>query len=128
MERKERKIMMTTPSLTEKMTIGRKIGLLIDHLQTGGEVDIDGRTYVWLDNHITNITTDDNGDTQYWGIDGLAIQGVKIDGSTGAKEPHYMGQGDIPLQAFIQLVENVSEQEWLGIGASNALKSMNKKR
>jgi hypothetical protein len=115
-------------TLTDTMFIGRKIGLLIDHLQTGGEVQIDGRTWVWLDNHITRTTTDENGEKQDWGIDGLAIKGMSINGSTGEEKPHYMGQGSIPIQAFVQLVERLSEEDWLGICAGNALKSLNKKR
>lgn len=115
-------------TLTEIMSIGRKMNLLIDYLQAGGEIEIEGRTYVWLDNYVTHTTTNDNGELEYWGIDGLAIKGVKIDGSTGKESPHYMGQGGMPFQTFIHLIESVTEEDWVGIGASVALRSLNKKR
>lgn len=119
---------MTQPTLNEKMPIGRKIGLLIDHLQAGNEVKVNGRTYVWLDNHITRTTTDENGNPQHWGIDGLAIKGIQINSQTKEEKPHYMGQSDMPIHAFIQLVENVKEEDWVGMLGGIALKSMNKKR
>ncbi|WP_078598357.1 hypothetical protein [Evansella clarkii] len=122
---------MTTANQTEKkisdtMTTGRKVGLLMDHLQAGGEVEIDGYTWVWLDNHITGSSTDGNGETQYWGINGLAIKGVSI--KNGVEKPTYMGQGTMPFQSFVELTNKVKEEDWLGMCAGNALRSMNKKR
>lgn len=119
---------MIQQTLTEKMSIGRKIGLLIDHLQAGGEITINGYTYVWLDNHITRTTTNAKGEPEYWGIDGLAVKGVSINSLTGEETPHYMGRGDMSIQSFINLAGKVTEEDLLGICASNALKSMNKKR
>lgn len=112
------------PTICEKMSIGRKIGLFLDHLQAGNEVKVKGCTYVWLDNHITHTTKDTYGETQYFGIDGLAIKGIELN----SQKPHYMGQSDMPIHAFIQLVENVKEEDWVGMLGGIALKSMNKKR
>ncbi|MCR6108716.1 hypothetical protein HXA34_20680 [Salipaludibacillus agaradhaerens] len=108
------------------MTTGHKIGLLMDYLQAGGEVEIDGYTWVWLDNHITGSSTGENGETQYWGINGLAIKTVRIKGNE--ESPHYMGQGTLPFQSFVGLANRVKDEEWVGICAGNALQSMNKKR
>lgn len=116
----------TQRTLKDTMSIGRKIGLLLDYLQNGGEVTVNGRVWVWCDNVVTHETTDRKGNPQYWGIDGLAIKGVRISGNE--EKPHYMGQNDIPFASFIALVEELSEEDWLGICASNALQSMNKKR
>lgn len=117
---------MARPTISEKMTIGRKIGLLMDYLQAGGEVEIDGRTWVWLDNYITQTSVDRNLETQYWGINGLAIKGVRIKG--GVETPHYIEQGTIPFQSFVELAEKLKEEDWLSIRAGNALRSMNKER
>lgn len=114
--------------LCDSMTIGRKIGLLLDYLQDGGEVEIDGRTWVWLDNYVTREEVDEYCEIQRFGIDGLAIKGVSIDTKTNTETPHYLGQTDIPLHAFINLVEQVKEKDWVGMSARTALKSMNKKR
>lgn len=114
-------------TLTDTMSLGRKMGLLIDHLQAGGEVKIDGYTWVWLDNHVTHTTTDEQGETVYWGIDGLAIQSMRIS-DTEEESPHYMGQGDMPLQAFVKMVGKVTEEDLLGMCASSALRGMNKPR
>ena len=119
---------MTRISLSEKMTTGRKMGLLLDYLQNGGEVEVDGRTWVWLDNHITRTSTDENGEEQYWGINGLAIKGTSYNTITKEEKPTYIGQNDISFEALSEIVENVSEADWLGICAGNALKSLNKKR
>lgn len=119
---------MNQQTLTEKMSIGRKIGLLIDHLQAGGEITINGYTYVWLDNHIARTTTNAKGEPEYWGIDGLAIKAVREDDRTGENSHYYMGQGDMSIQSFINLAGKITEEDLLGICASNALKSMNKKR
>ncbi|MFE5431176.1 hypothetical protein [Peribacillus simplex] len=101
---------------------------MIDHLQAGGEIEIGGRTYVWLDNHVTRTATSSRGETEYWGIDGLAIKGVSVNSNTGEEAPHYMGQGNMPVQSFVQLAEQITEEDLLGICASSALKSLNKKR
>lgn len=115
-------------TLTDTMSIGRKIGLLIDHLQAGGEVKVDGYTWVWLDNHILRTATDENGEPEHWGIHGLAIKSVRISGRTGEESPFYMGQGDMQLQAFLRIVGKVTEEDWLGMCASSALRGMNKQR
>ncbi|MGX1195870.1 hypothetical protein [Metabacillus sp. SLBN-84] len=115
-------------TLTNSLSIGRKIGMLIEHLQRGGEVEIDGYTYVWLNNHITRTTTDEKGETHYFGIDGLAIKMTKICGSTGEESPYYVGQVDLSIQSFINMTERIKEIDWLGMCAGNALQSMNKKR
>lgn len=117
-----------TNSITERMSLGNKIKLFIDYLQYGGEVEVDNRIWVWLDNHVVRKEVNEGGDVSHYGIDGLAIKGVMINGGTGEETPHYMGQSDIPLHSFIDLVNEVSESDWLGIVASNALKGMNKKR
>jgi len=114
-------------TLTATMTLGRKIGLLIDHLQAGGEVKIDGYTWVWLDNYVTRTTTNENDETTYWGIDGLAIKSMRIS-DTEEESPHYMGQGDMSIQAFTKMVGKVTEEDWLDMCASSALRGMNKKR
>jgi hypothetical protein len=115
-------------TLTDTMAIGRKIGLVLDHLQAGGEVEVEGYTWVWLDNHITRTFIDDDGETQHWGINGLATKGVQIDSATKEEKPHYMGQGGLTLGAFIDIVGKIKEEDLLGICASSALRGMNKER
>ncbi|PAE87677.1 hypothetical protein [Shouchella clausii] len=108
------------------MTIGHKIGRLMDYLQTGGEVEIDGHTWVWLDDHIAQTSVDRNLETQYWGINGLAIKGIKI--KDGVAEPHYIGQDTIPFQSFVELAEKLKEEDWVNISVGYALMTMNKDR
>jgi hypothetical protein len=107
--------------MMEKVSQGHKLGNLIDYLKEGGEVTIDGRTYVWLHNHVTQVI----GDTVY-GIDGLAIKGVCI--SNGEEKPHYMGQTDMPLSYLLTLVNQITEEQWVGICASLVLQEMKKER
>lgn len=115
-------------TLTDTMSIGRKIGLTLDHLQSGGEVEVEGNTWVWLDNYITRTFVDDEGKTQHFGINGLATKRMQIDGDTKEGKPYYIGEGGLPLGAFISIVGKIKEEDLLGMCASSALRGMNKKR
>lgn len=107
--------------MMKNMKQSRKVALFLEYLQEGGEATVDGRTYVWLDNYVTDVI---NGVA--YGINGLAIKGVSI--SNGVEKPHYMGQTDMPLSYLLNLVEQITEKDWVGICGSLALQEMKKER
>lgn len=111
--------------LKDRMSLGNKFRIFIDYLQGGGELEIDNRIWVWLDSHITREEMDDNGRMQYFGIDGLANKCIKI---AGEETDHYLGQNDLPFHYIVELLDKITEQDWLGMTASLALRSMNTKR
>lgn len=120
--------MLTQNTLVEKMSTQRKLELFFTHLKSGNELVIGGRTYVWLDNHITREEMNDQGQMLYFGIDGLALKCESFDTVTSEESIRYIGQGDLPLHYLESLVDELSEEQLLGITAGIALRGMNKKR
>lgn len=114
--------------LTDTMSFGRKIAAFFTFLQAGQELEIDGRTYVWLDNHITSERVNSDGETEYMGIDGLALKGTSTNSGTGVSKPHYMGQNDMPFSHLRDIIENLTEEQLFQMTAGIALLGMNKKR
>lgn len=114
--------------LQTSIPTARKVDLFTRYLKKGGEVKVDGRTWVWLDNHITDEVTLADGTIQYYGIDGLAIKSTCYDTVTKETTPYYMGQSDISLAMMTEIVNGVSEVDWVGITGSLALQSMIRKR
>lgn len=89
-----------------------RVYVVLEYLQRGGKVELDGRTYVWLDNYIVRETED-----QLWVIDGLATEGVKFRAGEdwndpAAGEPHYMGQGDTPISQFLKMVDEIPDEKF----------------
>lgn len=115
-------------ALADSMSLGRKLDVLFTYLKAGQEITLHGQTFVWLDNHITGERVNSDGETEYMGIDGLAIKATSMDMSTGATKPHYMGYNDIPFSHLRELVENLTEDQLLQMTAANALMGLNKKR
>jgi len=88
-----------------------RMALVMDYLQRGGEVYYEGRTLVWLDEHI--IAEDEK---QKWVIDGLAIKGKSYESGEDLLDPragkdHYLGH-DMSMNHFGKFVNNMSEIEY----------------
>lgn len=117
-------------TLQNTMTLGRKIGLFLDYLQNGNEIESLGYTWVWLDDYVTRTEMDDQGNERCFGIDGLAIKMTRYHPTdpNGATEPHYIGKTDIPLTEIIHIIDHIKEVDWLGMCGSMALQGMTKKR
>lgn len=111
----------------KRPTLGTCIQILTDALQAGYEHTHDGITYVWLDHHITREEMNDQGEMQYWGIDGLAMKMTKVNGSTGEESPHYMGVHH-PEAQLHRMAEAASNEDLFAMAAGNALRGMNKVR
>lgn len=115
---------MTNNILKNKMSLGKKFENVMKYLLNGGEFKLDGRVYVWLDNHITHEEVQEDGTVEYFGIDGLAMKMTKINSVTKEETPHYVGMGDMTLTSFIKMLDIIDEETWVGVTASNALRSM----
>lgn len=103
-----------------------KPGIVLRALIQGMEVELDGRTYVWLDNFPTQVI----GGQQY-GIDGLAIKGESFKAGQpieeGKGEPHYMGS-DMSFTRFVKLCESMPDLDAFDLAGTMALRNMAKKR
>jgi hypothetical protein len=76
----------------------KKVYDFIQHLQHGGKAKFEGLTYVWLDNHVTQVIRG----TEY-GIDGLAIEMESINLETKETKPHYQGCFDMQYGYFLKI-------------------------
>lgn len=115
---------MTNNILKNKMCLGKKFENVMKYLLSGGELKLEGRVYVWLDNHITREEVQEDGTVEYFGIDGLAMKMIKINSVTKEETPYYVGMDDMTLTSFIKMLDIIDEETWFGITASNALISM----
>lgn len=117
--------MTTTPTaertLKNIMPFPRKIGAFFAFLQQGGELEIGGHIYVWCDNLVTREETNFEGETKYFGIDGLAVKSEGYDTLTGKKKPYYLGQNDMAFGYLYKLIEALSEEQLFEMTASIAL-------
>lgn len=111
-------------TLKNKLSLGRKMDLFINHLQNGGQIDVNGNVYVWLDNHVTKEVKNDDGTTDCFGIHGLAIKTTSYDTITKVTSPWFFSQNDLTLLSFIDILESISELEWFSITSTKALQSM----
>ena len=115
---------MDNMGISHKIPMERKLAIVKEYLVNGGEVTIEGRTYVWLDNYVTREEVNRDGSIEYMGIDGLAIKAERYNSGTGETKPHYLGMTDMPLGWYQELVNHITEEDWVGMTASNALVSM----
>ena len=115
---------MENNTLKSRLTEGKKVSLVLDYLKNGSEMKVGGRTYVWLDNYVVREEVQEDGTVESFGIDGLALKALSYDTATGETTPHYIGQQDMTLVDFLQLVDELEEEDWVGITASNALHKM----
>jgi len=74
-------------------------------LALGEEVELEGRTFVWVEDPI--------GDDTIIGIVGLAVKGKRYNPGEDWNDPNagetvYMG-ADMPLTNFVRICENLSE-------------------
>ena len=111
-------------TIGNRMSVTKKLENLYKYMSRGGEVEIDGYTYVWLDNHITEEVELEDGTKEYYGIDGLAMKMIRMDSQTKEETPYYIGMGDLTLNQLVIIINKIDEETWLGITASNALVSM----
>lgn len=111
-------------TLKNNLSTGRKMDLFISHLKNGGEINVNGNTYVWLDNHVTKEVKNDDGTTDYFGINGLAIKTTSYDTITKVTSPWFFSQNDLTLLSFIDILDSIGELEWFSITATSALQSM----
>lgn len=113
------------------MDIEHRISTFLKYVMAGGEVEIQGRTYVWLNNHVIRSTED----AQYV-IDGLAIKGTSYNGALdseggvtyGKGEVTYLGQSDMPLRSFINLVYSIKDTVFEEMLVNNALSKYRRER
>lgn len=89
----------------------RRSFLLLEYMKRGGKVKIDGRTWVWLNKEVVRET-----DTETWVIDGLATEGRRYGpgedwNDPTAGKPHYMGQRDMSLMYWLELVDSIPADE-----------------
>jgi hypothetical protein len=99
-----------------------RIHIVLEYLKRGGKVRMDGRTYVWLDNKQVGES-----ETHIFVIDGLAIEGRKYKSGEDWEDPtagevHYMGQKDMSISYFFELINNIERAEMVRI--STGLKRM----
>jgi hypothetical protein len=91
--------------------IDERVCTVVKYLMDGGEMKVEGQTFVWLHNHVTGTV---NGEEV--GIDGLALKGEQfethqdfLEGING--KPHYLGQQAMPLNYFIDLISKLPDTE-----------------
>lgn len=84
-----------------------KVAFVLDYLHRGGELRIDGSTFVWLHNEKVGES-----ETHEFFIDGLARKMTKTDLSTGEESPHYMGCKDMTLPYFFQILDEINHNEY----------------
>lgn len=117
--------------LVNRMSLERKRHALETYLKTnegGHTVTVDGVTYAWFDQLITDERTGADGQTEYFGIEGLAhvMQRLTADGT----EPYYMGTGSPAQQEVLlaHLATQLNEEQLFDMTAANALYGMRKQR
>lgn len=79
-----------------------KVALVLEYLHLGGELTVEGATYVWLNNMKVRET-----ETHEYFIDGLARKLVSIDLETKKEEPYYMGCKDMELNYFFKMIKDI---------------------
>lgn len=88
--------------------VGNRIGVLLDYLRAGNEVEIDGATYVWLDKKVVR----EDEEYQYI-IDGLAIKMYPWTNKPG--EVHYVGASHISVGSLVEMVSKFSYDEFVSM-------------
>lgn len=84
-----------------------KVAFVLDYLHRGGELRMDGSTFVWLHNEKVGES-----ETHEFFIDGLARKGVRTNLSTGEESPYYMGCKDMTLPYFFRILEEIDPTEY----------------
>ncbi|MCK2000368.1 hypothetical protein MZM54_03055 [[Brevibacterium] frigoritolerans] len=88
------------------LDLDKRISVVLKYLMSGGEVEIQGTTYVWLHNKVVKEDKDN-----LYVIDGLAIVGRSYSGLDDKEgEVCYSGQSDMPLSRFINLVYSIKDK------------------
>lgn len=85
--------------------------IVLKALRVGMAVDVDGRKLVWLEDKKVGETP-----THDLHIDGLAIEGRKYKPGEDYNDPnggeaHYMGMGDISINTFVKMCDEMSDKE-----------------
>lgn len=116
--------------LVNKMTLGRKVSALETYLKHSERtVTVDGITYGWVDQLITDDYVDATGKRVTLGLDGLVLVMHRYGGERDG-EPYYVGTGMPSEQSALlaRLASQLSEEQLLDITSANALRSMAKRR
>ncbi|AEW47122.1 hypothetical protein BCP78_0115 [Bacillus phage BCP78] len=79
-----------------------KVALVLDFLHRGGELKVEGATYVWLNNMKVRET-----ETHEYFIDGLARKLTSLDLETKKEEPYYIGCRDMELTYFFKVINDI---------------------
>ena len=79
-----------------------KVALVLEYLHLGGELTVEGATYVWLNNMKVRETK-----THEYFIDGLARKLTSIDLETRKEEPYYIGCKDMELNYFFKMIRDI---------------------
>lgn len=79
-----------------------KVALVLEYLHLGGELTVEGATYVWLNNMKVRET-----ETHEYFIDGLARKLTSIDLETKKEEPYYIGCKDMELNYFFKVIKGI---------------------
>ena len=96
---------MHSKPIRDSLSMGCKIGIVLDYLQNGGELMIDGNIWIWSDAH----------------------QGVAVKPRIARRRDEtdeWIGRADIPLREFITLLDAVEEMDWFGMTAGIALRGL----
>ncbi|AXQ67673.1 hypothetical protein KIOSHI_192 [Bacillus phage Kioshi] len=79
-----------------------KVAFVLDYLHRGGELRMDGSTFVWLHNEKVGESK-----THEYFIDGLARKLTSKNLQTGVETPHYMGCKDMTLPYFFSILDEI---------------------
>lgn len=116
-------------TIKDALSDGRKLEIIINHLVNGGEIKTNGYTIVWLDHHVVKEEKDEaTGEVMEFVIHGPAYKAEIIDRVSGTTKAHYIGCSDLSIMSLMTIADNIEEADWIGMTASIALRSMNKKR
>jgi hypothetical protein len=86
-----------------KTPFADRLYTVMAYLEMGGKVKHQGHTFVWLKSHVTHTV---NGVEH--GIDGLAIEGVSVEG--GKETPHYLGANHMSISHLRHIVESLDDR------------------
>lgn len=97
-----------------KVSVNR-LATVMEYLQRGGELRIDGQVFVWLDDQVVKET-----DTHTYHIDGLARKLKQYSSSEKWEDPnagadYFMGCGDMAIEHFFKMINDIPSTEMVRI-------------
>lgn len=105
-------------TLSSTLSLGARLERFLDYLQTGNVLTVNDFTWAWLDPERFDVNVPSSG-----AYNGLSIK-ASITRYGQEEEIIHLPQSDLSVAALFSLVEDITEEQWVGICGTLALQSM----